>query len=80
MAVTNSELPQKYPIFDFDSCSTENKESFYMNIVGIPPSKKRTITTKINFRNYDENDEEDKAKWNAGSDGDVGPFFLCHCR
>ena len=47
----------------------------YLNVVGIPPSLKRTITKKIDFFNYNENDEEDKYKWEVDYDGDFGPFL-----
>ena len=75
MAVTNSEFPQESPICDFDPCSPQKTDSLYLDVVGISPSPRRTITKKIDFCNYNENDEEDKYKWYVDSDGDIGPFF-----
>ena len=37
MTVTNLELPQESPIFDFSRCSPENPNTLYLNVVGIPP-------------------------------------------
>ena len=47
----------------------------YLNIVGIPPSPKRTITEKIDFCNCDENYNEDKYKWEVDYVGKFGTFF-----
>ena len=55
VAGTDSELPTESPIFDFAYRLPENPDSFYLNVVGIPPSPARTITKKIYFCNYDEN-------------------------
>ena len=46
-----------------------------MNIVGIPPSPKRNIMKNIDLCNYDENDEEDKDKWEVYYDGGVVPLL-----
>ena len=35
----------------------------------------KLITKKIDLCNYDENDEENKYKWEVDSDGDAYPFF-----
>ena len=34
-----------------------------------------TITKKINFCNYDENDVVDQNKWEVDYNGEVGTFF-----
>ena len=68
MAVTNLELPQESPIFDCSRCSPENPKTFHLNLVGIPPSPNRTITTNIYLCNCDENNEEDKDKWEVDYD------------
>ena len=44
-------------------------------MVGIPTSPRRTTTKKIHKCNYNENDKEDKDKWEVDYDGGVGPFF-----
>ena len=59
MAVTNLELPQESPIFDFSRCSPENPNTLYLNVVGIPPLPNITITSKVYLCNCDDNDEED---------------------
>ena len=75
VVVTDSELPQESPICDFSHRSPENTDNFYLNVVGIPTSPKRTITNKIDFYNYDEYDVKYKEKWEIDCDGDVSPFF-----
>ena len=47
----------------------------YLKFVGIPSWPKKTITNKIGFCNYIENDETDHDKWEIDSDGKVDPFF-----
>ena len=69
MAVKTLELPQESPICDFSRCSPENTDTLYLNVVGIPPYPKRTIKNKIDLCNYDENDEEDKEKWEVDYNG-----------
>ena len=74
-AVTNSELPQEYPICDFARRSPENPDSLYLNVVHNTPFTNITITKKVYFCNYNKNDEDNKDKWEVDNDGDVGPFF-----
>ena len=76
MEVTNSELPQESLIFNFVCRLPENPDNLCLNVVGITPPPKRTITKKIDLCNYVEIDEEDKEKWEVDSDGDSGPFFM----
>ena len=40
-----------------------------------PSLPSKLITKKIDLCNYDENDEENKYKWEVDSDGDADPFF-----
>ena len=75
MEVTNSELPQEFSIFYFDCGSPKNPYTLYLHVVGITQSPNITTTNKLDLCNYDENDEEDKDKWEVDSDGEVDPFF-----
>ena len=75
MAVINSELPQEYLICDFSCPSPEKPNTLYLKLVGIPSSQNRTITKKIDFCNYDENDAAYKENWEVDYDRLVGPFF-----
>ena len=40
-----------------------------------PSLRRKLITKKIHLCNYDENDEENKYKWEVDSDGNADPFF-----
>ena len=75
MAGTNLELPQDPPILYFAHRLTENLDTLYLDVESIPPSTKRNTTKKIYLWKYDENDEEDKYKWEVDSDAEVGPFL-----
>ena len=71
----NLEFTQDFSIFYFSRRSPETPDSLYLNVVGIPPSPRRIITKKVDLCNYNENDEDDKYKWEVDYDGGVGPFF-----
>ena len=47
----------------------------YLNVVGILPPPKRTITKKIDLCSYNKNDQEYKDKCEVDYNGNVGPFF-----
>ena len=75
MAATNSEMLQESPILHFACLFLENPDTVYLEVVGIPPPPKRTITKKIDFCNYYENKVANKDKLDNDSDGGVDPFF-----
>ena len=63
------------PIFEFACRSPENLDTLYLNVVGIPPFPKRTITKKIDLCKHYDNYEEDKDKWVVDYDGYIGTFI-----
>ena len=75
VAVTNSGFPQESLICYFSCRLPLNLYTLYLDVVGIPPSPKRTSKKKIDFWNYDENNEADKDNWGVDDYGKVGPFF-----
>ena len=76
VAVTKLELPQESSICDFSCCSPENPDTLYLEVVGVPPFPKRTITNKIYLCNCDENYEEYKYKREVDCDGEFGTFLM----
>ena len=68
-------MPQESAIYDFTCRLPKNPDNFYLKIVGIPSFPKQTITKKIDFCIYDENDEADGDKWEVHYNREVGPFF-----
>ena len=73
--MTNLKLPQESKISYFSRCLSEKPDTLYLNIVGIPSTSKKNKMKKIYLCNYEENDGENKDKWEVDSDGEVGPFF-----
>ena len=67
-------MPQESLVCNSACRLADNPDTLYLNVVGIPPSPKRTIIKEIAFCNYDENYDIDKDKWEVDSDGEVGPF------
>ena len=62
-SLQNLEFPQESPICDIARCLPENQDISYLNLLVIPSSPNRTIKKKIDFLNYNKNDEEDNDKW-----------------
>ena len=71
----NLETLQESCICNFACSLTENPDTLYLKVVGIPSSPKRNITKKIDLCNYSENYAVDKDEWEFYSDGEAVPFF-----
>ena len=69
-------MPQESPILELSGCLPVNLDTFYLNIVGIPPSPKKTIKNKIDFFNCDEMIMRIKTSGSLILMGELVPFLM----